>query len=217
MTTVQERKASERAARRRRIQDAARVVFTERGYQGSSIEHIARHAQLSVGAIYLYFRSKEDLYVSLLEDTLTRFDAELTHLAQEVDVAERLPAAWAYLVTWADRDPEGPRILRLLSQPGVGAQLSDEVSAAIAVGLRAVRGHLAAAIASGIDAGRYRKAADADELAAMGWSLLLGTMASMQTAINLVGSADDLGTASKRAYGVLDAALSPSSAAVAAA
>ncbi|MEZ4366941.1 MAG: TetR/AcrR family transcriptional regulator [Kofleriaceae bacterium] len=209
MTTVQERKASERAARRRRIQDAARVVFTDRGYQGSSIEHIARQAQLSVGAIYLYFRSKEDLYVSLLEDTLARFDAELTHLASEVPVDDRLRAAWAYLVGWAERDPEGPRILRLLSQPGVGAQLSEDVTAAIATGLRAVRGHLAAAIASGIEAGRYRKAADAEELAAMGWSLLLGTMASMQTAINLVGTSDDLDTASKRAFGVLSAALSP--------
>src|ERR1700749_2425926 len=126
MTNAQERKAQERQARRRRIQEAARTVFTERGYAGASIELIARHAQLSVGAIYLYFRSKEDLYVSLLEDTLTRFDADLTQLRGRVDAAERLRAAWDYLMTWADRDPEGPRVLRLLAQPGVKAQLSDE-------------------------------------------------------------------------------------------
>ena len=80
MTTAQERKAQERQARRRRIQQAAREVFAQRGYAGASIEQIARHAQLSVGAIYLYFRSKEDLYVSLLEETLTVFDADLTRM-----------------------------------------------------------------------------------------------------------------------------------------
>src|SRR5687768_1340637 len=76
MTNAQERKAQERQARRRRIQEAARTVFAERGYAGASIELIARAAQLSVGAIYLYFRSKEDLYVSLIEDTLTVFRSE---------------------------------------------------------------------------------------------------------------------------------------------
>ena len=75
MTTAHERKQQERHARRRRIQRAARSVFAEKGYAKTSIEQIAREASLSVGAIYLYFRSKEDLYISLLEETLELFDA----------------------------------------------------------------------------------------------------------------------------------------------
>ena len=89
MTNAQERKAQERQARRRRIQEAARTVFAERGYGGASIELIARAAQLSVGAIYLYFRSKEDLYVSLIEDTLTVFDVEMVQLREQAVLQRR--------------------------------------------------------------------------------------------------------------------------------
>src|SRR5580704_11172391 len=89
MTNAQERKAQERQARRRRIQEAARSVFSERGYAGASIELIARAAQLSVGAIYLYFRSKEDLYVSLIEDALTVFDVEMGQIREHTEVSKR--------------------------------------------------------------------------------------------------------------------------------
>mgnify|MGYP002139961465 CR=1 FL=1 len=61
-------------------------MLTERGYAGASIELIARAAQLSVGAIYLYFRSKEDLYVSLIEDTLTVFDVEMVQVREQAEV-----------------------------------------------------------------------------------------------------------------------------------
>ena len=88
MTTAQERKQQERHARRRRIQRAARTVFAEKGYAKTSIEQIAREASLSVGAIYLYFRSKEDLYVSLLEETLETFDNDLSAVAHRGDSAD---------------------------------------------------------------------------------------------------------------------------------
>src|SRR6267154_4510843 len=103
MTNAQERKAQERQARRRRIQEAARTVFAERGYAGASIELIARAAQLSVGAIYLYFRSKEDLYVSLIEDTLTVFDVEMTQIREQNDISSRLRDIWNALVRWAEK------------------------------------------------------------------------------------------------------------------
>src|SRR5690349_13941881 len=149
MTTAQERKQQERQARRRRIQRAAREVFAERGYAKTSIEQIARQASLSVGAIYLYFRSKEDLYVSLLEDTLQVFDAELTQARTRAEVNGRLRAAWTVLTNWTGTDVEGTRILRLLAQPGVKAQLSDEVIQAVGQGVGRVRDHLSACIADG--------------------------------------------------------------------
>jgi AcrR family transcriptional regulator len=104
MTNAQERKAQERQARRRRIQEAARTVFAERGYAGASIELIARAAQLSVGAIYLYFRSKEDLYTSLIEDALTVFDVEMGQIREHTEVSKRLFETWQVLVRWAERD-----------------------------------------------------------------------------------------------------------------
>ena len=142
MTNAQERKAQERLARRRRIQEAARTVFAERGYAGASIELIARAAQLSVGAIYLYFRSKEDLYVSLVEDALTVFDVEMGQVREQAEVARRLRDTWSILVRWAERDTEGPRILRLLAQPAIRPQLSDEVVTAVSAGIARIQDHI---------------------------------------------------------------------------
>jgi AcrR family transcriptional regulator len=208
MTNAQERKAQERQARRRRIQEAARTVFAERGYAGASIELIARAAQLSVGAIYLYFRSKEDLYTSLVEDTLTMFDVEMAQVRDQVEVARRLRETWNILVKWAEKDAEGPRILRLLAQPAVRPQLSDEVVVAVSAGIGRIQDHIGACIADGIHAGIYRQV-NAREIADLAWSVLLGSLDAAEMSTNLGLAADPLAIRTDRALSLIESALAP--------
>lgn len=62
------KKVEERlAARELAILDAARQVFAERGYHGSTMREIASRAGVATGTLYLYFGNKEALYVALLE------------------------------------------------------------------------------------------------------------------------------------------------------
>ncbi|HTR52721.1 MAG TPA: TetR/AcrR family transcriptional regulator [Kofleriaceae bacterium] len=208
MTNAQERKAQERQARRRRIQEAARAVFAERGYAGASIELIARAAQLSVGAIYLYFRSKEDLYVSLVEDALTVFDVEMTQVREHSPVSARLRDTWSILVRWAHADAEGPRILRLLAQPAIRPQLSDEVVAAVSAGIARIQDHIGACVADGIHAGVYRQV-NAREIADLAWSVLLGSLDAAEMAGSLGMTADSLAVRTDRALAVIESALLP--------
>ena len=212
MTNAQERKAQERQARRRRIQEAARTVFTERGYAGASIELIARAAQLSVGAIYLYFRSKEDLYTSLIEDTLTVFDVEMAQVRTTAAVEARLRETWSILVRWAEKDAEGPRILRLLAQPAIRPQLSDEVVATVSAGIGRVQDHIGACVADGIHAGLYKQV-NAREIADLAWSVLLGSLdaAEMQASLGL--ATEPLATRTDRALALIESALNPQTAA----
>jgi AcrR family transcriptional regulator len=212
MTNAQERKAQERQARRRRIQEAARTVFSERGYAGASIELIARAAQLSVGAIYLYFRSKEDLYVSLVEDTLTVFDVEMGQVREQVEVSKRLRDTWQILVTWAERDAEGPRILRLLAQPAVRPQLSDEVVVAVQAGIGRIQDHIGACVADGIHAGIYRQV-NAREIADLAWSALLGSLDAAEMHTNLGLATEALNLRTDRALSLIETALAPQAAA----
>lgn len=186
MTTAQERKQQERTARRRRIQRAARTVFAEKGYAKTSIEQIAREASLSVGAIYLYFRSKEDLYVSLLEETLDLFDTELRQIRarSEVSAPERLRNAWSFLTQWAATDVEASRVLRLISQPNVRAQLSDEVVEAVGKGLAQTREHLGAIVQDGMNSGQYRRGATGP-VVDLFWCLLIGVLETNDARSNL--------------------------------
>ncbi|HEY0194514.1 MAG TPA: TetR/AcrR family transcriptional regulator [Kofleriaceae bacterium] len=211
MTNAQERKAQERQARRRRIQEAARTVFTERGYAGASIELIARAAQLSVGAIYLYFRSKEDLYVSLIEDTLTVFDVEMAQLREQNEPANRLRETWNILVRWAEKDAEGPRILRLLAQPAIRPQLSDEVVTAVSTGISRVQEHIGACIADGIHAGIYRQV-NAREIADLAWSVLLGSLDAAEMHTNIGLGNEVLAVQTDRALLLIESALTPAQA-----
>jgi AcrR family transcriptional regulator len=208
MTNAQERKAQERQARRRRIQEAARTVFAERGYSGASIELIARAAQLSVGAIYLYFRSKEDLYVSLIEDALTVFDVEMGQVRDQLENAKRLRETWNILVRWAERDTEGPRILRLLAQPAIRPQLSDEVVAAVSAGVARIQDHIGACVADGIHAGIYRQV-NAREIADLAWSVLLGSLDAAEMHGNLGVPAEQLSVRTDRALSLIETALLP--------
>lgn len=57
--------------KRRRILEAAVKVFARRGYFGAKVSEIARKADVADGTIYLYFRSKEDILVSLFDEVMT--------------------------------------------------------------------------------------------------------------------------------------------------
>jgi AcrR family transcriptional regulator len=53
---------------RKRIIDAAMDVFSRKGYVRANIREIAKAAGISVGGVYLYFKNKEELYKSLINN-----------------------------------------------------------------------------------------------------------------------------------------------------
>ena len=61
---IQERKDREKEARREEIIDAAEKVFIEKGLNAATMDEVAEAAELSKGTLYLYYRSKEDLYLA---------------------------------------------------------------------------------------------------------------------------------------------------------
>src|ERR1700687_5317834 len=64
--SVQERHRRERHARGQAILAAAAKVFAKHGLEGATIEMVAREAEVAVGTIYLYYSSRDDLYLNLI-------------------------------------------------------------------------------------------------------------------------------------------------------
>ncbi len=72
--------------RRGEVLDAARTVFARRGYALAIMDEIAKEAGIAKGTIYLYFRSKTEVYKAVLNrdmkslktSTLERMDAATT-------------------------------------------------------------------------------------------------------------------------------------------
>ena len=75
------RRAASRPARtgdkRVRILDAAVRVFAKKGFHATRVSEVAKAAGVADGTIYLYFKSKDELLVSLFEDRVERLLAYL--------------------------------------------------------------------------------------------------------------------------------------------
>lgn len=56
------------SVKRRQVIDGARTVFLEDGFDGASMNEIARAAGVSKGTLYVYFKSKEDLFAELIRE-----------------------------------------------------------------------------------------------------------------------------------------------------
>ena len=52
--------------KRNAILNAARTVFSRQGYAGASVDDVAAEAGIAKGTLYLYFKSKQELYVAAL-------------------------------------------------------------------------------------------------------------------------------------------------------
>jgi len=138
------------SAKRRQIIEGARAVFLAQGFDAASMNDIARKAGVSKGTLYVYFKSKEDLFEAITEEQC-RMQAEGVFVLdpQDHDVAAvltRLDNAFAQyicsrstssirtVIAIADRMPEVGRQF-YETGPAVGiAKLSRYLRAQVQAG-----------------------------------------------------------------------------------
>jgi AcrR family transcriptional regulator len=66
---------AEGASTRARIQQVALELFSERGYEATSLREIAERLGVTKAALYYHFRTKDEIVQSLFEDQLAELDA----------------------------------------------------------------------------------------------------------------------------------------------
>jgi len=85
------RKERDKQLRKADIMAAAERVFALKGYHEATMQDIAHEAQYATGTVYLYFKDKEMLYFSLLEEKMKNLTATLKeNAAQVADAEDRL-------------------------------------------------------------------------------------------------------------------------------
>ncbi|MBB4929675.1 AcrR family transcriptional regulator [Lipingzhangella halophila] len=119
-------------ARRRQILDAARRCFVRNGFHATSMQDVLAEAGLSAGAVYRYFKGKDEIIAAIVSEALTEvaaaFDThdaaqppELDSIVDLVLQAEQPPLA---------RSQESARLLiqvwsEALRSPALGAELRE--------------------------------------------------------------------------------------------
>lgn len=101
------RQAERRATTRAKVLRAAARVFAARGFHGATLDEVAERAGVSKGAVYYNFDSKDDLFVSLLEE---RYEARLrdARAALSKDGGHDASAAGRGFLERLQRDPRWP-------------------------------------------------------------------------------------------------------------
>ncbi len=104
---IYERKQREKAQRRQEILNAARSVFSVKGFNSTTMEEIASQAELSPGTLYLYFKNKEELHTSLSINILKFLSSRINRvMKKKISVEEKLESFRDIFIDIYENDPQ---------------------------------------------------------------------------------------------------------------
>ena len=155
---------------RPRILDAARERFAATGVDASSLRSIASDAGTSIGMIYYYFPTKDDLFLAVVEDVYGRLLGDLeAALGSEQDFARRALALYRRIARSSEIEGQ---VIRLVAREAFTSGQRRE-----SVARRFSRGHVPLifqAVLAAVRAGELRS--DISPLVLMAATIALGTL-----------------------------------------
>ena len=96
---------SKQDQRRYQILDAALEVIVNKGYEGSSMSDIVEKSKLSKGAIYWYYSSKKEVYLSLVNHWVHRYSPTLNLIIEDDKLASvQLKELFKYFISQYETD-----------------------------------------------------------------------------------------------------------------
>ena len=134
---------------------AAERVFSERGYHSTSIRDIAREAGFSVGGVYQFFASKDELYLRVLEGQWEHFFELLNDANKAPRFDDRIQALTEAMFRAFEERKSFFKLF--LSERGrLSASFTGEIAARIGEQTRRLRTQLVELMRQGIAEGRLR-------------------------------------------------------------
>ena len=120
---IGERAQQRRAQTAAQLLEAARKVLAAKGYHGTKIVDIARAARVGVGTFYLYYPTKEALFLELVEDAVVQLKAQLDTV--RASVSDPLEQARTHTLTFFRFASDNRELFRIVF--GHGASFHDVV------------------------------------------------------------------------------------------
>jgi TetR/AcrR family fatty acid metabolism transcriptional regulator len=101
------------------IIEAAVRVFAREGYYNSRVSDIAREAGIAAGTIYLYFKTKDDILVTLFRDKMAEFVGALRKaIAGEPDAASKVRRLVSLHFSMLEENPELAEVVQVELRQG---------------------------------------------------------------------------------------------------
>jgi AcrR family transcriptional regulator len=160
------------AARRQQILDAARTCFLRNGFHMTSMQDVIAEAGLSVGAVYRYFKSKNDIVEAIAEQYATLVSDLLAALVADPDRSLADVMQGAVGVIDANIGPDGP--MRLAVQVWAEALRDDRVGAIAEHVYSRLRGNFVTVARRAVETGELPADTDPEATGAALFSLVIG-------------------------------------------
>ena len=116
-----EKRSRIQIANRALIMDAALMVFASDGYRGATVDRIADQAGMSKPNLLYYFKTKEDIYREVLENTVKNWLEPLSQIDAHGDPIDELRRYIIYKIKLSEKSSEASRMFA--NEIGRGAPL----------------------------------------------------------------------------------------------
>lgn len=106
-------RGDQKAARRQAIIDQAWALFQENRYEAVNIIDVARSAGLAKGTVYLYFNTKEELFLTILEQQFEQWFDEIDETLSQLEPPAPITTVARLLTDSLSRRPALTRLFTL--------------------------------------------------------------------------------------------------------
>jgi TetR/AcrR family transcriptional regulator len=150
------RKKREYLAHRKEILSAAQRVFAAKGFFPSTMSDIAREAEFGIGTLYNYFKSKEELFFTLIDNKMEEINRLVkTELSQKTLAVERIEKVLKGLFEYIEGNRDFFRIY-ISEQNRFGWTVKDDLGKVIYTKMITYINILAKVMRQGINEGEFK-------------------------------------------------------------
>jgi TetR/AcrR family transcriptional regulator len=179
---IHERKEREKEHRREGILDAAREVFFLKGLLPATMDEIAEKAELSKATLYLYYKSKEDLYLAVALLGLEILEADFRKVIERnLSAIPTLLLFINVLDEFFEKERNYFRLFTFFQTPMFHKDVSPELRETALAANHRIWTMVTSNLHRGIAEGVIRKDIDPTDLAIISWTSTMALMVQIDT------------------------------------
>jgi TetR/AcrR family transcriptional regulator len=172
---IQDRKEREKQLRRDSIIRSAEACFSEKGFEGTTMQEISDGAELSKATLYIYFKSKEELYLTVCTQGLEQFGERLQEaVGHQSRVEDQVKAVYRAYIEQSLRDPMMFRVLQDTFIERVRRNISENIIREINGIIRGWLEYGSKLASEGVETGVFKKGLDTYGMSVAAWRMATG-------------------------------------------